>query len=75
MTTSLGSQPPRSLRFRWYALVVLCLGQLIIGVDSSALNVALPIIERDLGHLNAHDRHQLVAGNVTRLYNLPALPG
>ncbi len=31
------------------------------------------VIARDLGHLPAEDRDKLVRGNVSRLYNLPAL--
>jgi EmrB/QacA subfamily drug resistance transporter len=32
-------------RLRWFALVVLCLGQLVIVVDGTVVNVALPVIE------------------------------
>src|SRR5580704_7336444 len=35
-------------RLRWFALVVLCLGQLVIAVDGTVVNVALPVIEREL---------------------------
>jgi len=34
---------------RWWTLSVLCLGLVIIGVDNTILNVALPSIVRDLG--------------------------
>jgi EmrB/QacA subfamily drug resistance transporter len=34
---------------RWAALVVVCFGQLMIMVDSTIVNVALPYIQRDLG--------------------------
>ena len=34
---------------RWAALVVVCLGQLMIMVDSTIVNVALPYMQRDLG--------------------------
>jgi EmrB/QacA subfamily drug resistance transporter len=37
-----------SRRGRWLALVVLCLGQLVIVVDGTVVNVALPVIEREL---------------------------
>jgi EmrB/QacA subfamily drug resistance transporter len=34
---------------RWRALAVLCLSLLVIGIDNTILNVALPTLERDLG--------------------------
>ncbi len=36
-------------RSRWFALIVLCLGSLMIVLDSTIVNVALPSIKRDLG--------------------------
>src|SRR5690348_18487445 len=36
-------------RTRWYALYVLCLGSLMIVLDATTVNVALPSIRRDLG--------------------------
>jgi EmrB/QacA subfamily drug resistance transporter len=36
-------------RRRWLALVVLCVGQLMIVLDATVVNVALPTIQRDLG--------------------------
>src|ERR671934_878883 len=33
---------------RWLALVVVCFGQLMIMVDTTIVNVALPYIQRDL---------------------------
>jgi len=35
-------------RKRWLALVVLCVGQLMIVLDATVVNVALPAIQRDL---------------------------
>jgi EmrB/QacA subfamily drug resistance transporter len=35
-------------RRRWLALVVLCIGQLMIVLDATVVNVALPTIQRDL---------------------------
>src|SRR5215470_18668249 len=34
---------------RWRALVVLCAGMLMIVLDATVVNVALPVIQRDLG--------------------------
>jgi EmrB/QacA subfamily drug resistance transporter len=36
-------------RSRWIALIVLCLGSLMIVLDSTVVNVALPSIKKDLG--------------------------
>jgi EmrB/QacA subfamily drug resistance transporter len=36
-------------RTRWYALIVLCLGTLMIVLDATIVNVALPSIRDDLG--------------------------
>jgi EmrB/QacA subfamily drug resistance transporter len=38
-----------STRARWLALVILCVGDLMIVVDTTVVNVALPSIRRDLG--------------------------
>src|SRR5919112_5054850 len=35
-------------RRKWMALVVVCLGQLMMVVDMTVVNVALPVIQRDL---------------------------
>ena len=40
-------------RTRWLALYVLCLGDLMIVLDSSIVNVALPSIQTDLGFSQA----------------------
>jgi EmrB/QacA subfamily drug resistance transporter len=40
--------PPQSDRSRWIALVVLCAGMLMIVLDQTIVNVALPSIQRDL---------------------------
>src|SRR3954452_1570914 len=34
---------------RWYTLGVLCLSLVLIGIDNTILNVALPTLVRDLG--------------------------
>src|SRR5881409_1688857 len=36
-------------RRRWFALIVLCLGSLMIVLDTTIVNVALPSIRADLG--------------------------
>jgi EmrB/QacA subfamily drug resistance transporter len=41
--------PGESDRARWIALVVLCVGVLMIILDQTIVNVALPSIQRDLG--------------------------
>src|ERR1700759_3528226 len=40
-------------RGRWIALVVLCVGMLMIILDSTVVNVALPSIQHDLGFSQA----------------------
>jgi EmrB/QacA subfamily drug resistance transporter len=42
-------QPTSSDRSRWLALVVLCVGMLMIVLDATVVNVALPSIQRNLG--------------------------
>jgi EmrB/QacA subfamily drug resistance transporter len=52
-TADLAGQPPRSAavdsRARWIALYVLCAGVLMIVLDATIVNVALPSIQHDLG--------------------------
>ncbi len=42
------TEAPPSDRSRWVALVVLCVGMLMIVLDQTIVNVALPSIQRDL---------------------------
>jgi EmrB/QacA subfamily drug resistance transporter len=48
-----GSGTARTERSRWVALVVLCVGMLMIVLDATVVNVALPSIKRDLGFSQA----------------------
>src|SRR3954470_20263305 len=43
------SLSPTDDRRRWLALVVVCLAQLMIVLDTTIVNVALPSIQADLG--------------------------
>src|SRR3954469_3782314 len=43
------SANPNPERSRWIALIVLCAGMLMIVLDATIVNVALPAIQRDLG--------------------------
>ena len=43
------ARPTATNRSRWMALVVLCAGMLMIVLDATVVNVALPSIQRDLG--------------------------
>jgi EmrB/QacA subfamily drug resistance transporter len=44
----LAGSAPAIARRRWWALAALCLGVLLIGIDNTIVNVALPTIGRDL---------------------------
>ncbi len=43
-------------RSRWIALYVLCVGMLMIVLDVTVVNVALPSIQDDLGILDLQPR-------------------
>ena len=49
MNRSTASAPTTLERRRWLALVVLCVSLLIIVIDNTIVNVALPTLVRDLG--------------------------
>src|SRR6187397_715547 len=49
MNLSLPQSDANSDRSRWMALVVLCVGMLMIVLDATIVNVALPVIQDDLG--------------------------
>ena len=44
-----GTERRAADRARWIALLVLCLGTLMIVLDTTIVNVALPTIKRSLG--------------------------
>src|SRR5213080_3075716 len=44
---------PQTDRSRWIALYVLCVGMLMIVLDGTVVNVALPSIQSDLGFSQA----------------------
>jgi EmrB/QacA subfamily drug resistance transporter len=48
-TTRIPPTIPTADRTRWLALIVLCAGMLMIVLDATIVNVALPSIQRDLG--------------------------
>jgi EmrB/QacA subfamily drug resistance transporter len=49
VTTDTPGATPIAGRERWIALVVLCVGMLMIVLDATVVNVALPSIQTDLG--------------------------
>lgn len=48
-TAVLAAQEARKHKIRWWTLGVLCLSVLVVVIDSSILNVALPTLQRELG--------------------------
>src|ERR671926_207169 len=52
-TEATASRTAATERSRWVALVVLCVGMLMIVLDATVVNVALPSIKRDLGFSQA----------------------
>ena len=49
MTDTFAATDPATERSRWAALVVLCVGMLMMVLDATVVNVALPAIKDDLG--------------------------
>ena len=59
---------------RWIALVVLSLAQLMVILDSTIVNIALPSAQRDLG-FSAYDRQWVVTGYALAFGSLLLLGG
>src|SRR5260370_28341865 len=68
------TRPPVSERRRWLALVVVCFGQLMIVLDSTIVNVALPSIQRDL-HFSQADLTWVVTSYLITYGSLLLLAG
>jgi len=59
---------------RWIALIVLSLAQLMVILDSTIVNIALPTAQRDLGFSN-NDRQWVVTGYALAFGSLLLLGG
>ena len=64
----------RSDRTRWIALFVVCLGQLMIVLDTTIVNVALPSIQRDL-HFSQSSLTWVIDGYLITFGSLLLLAG
>ena len=64
----------RSDRTRWIALFVVCLGQLMIVLDTTIVNVALPSIQRDL-HFSQSNLTWVIDGYLITFGSLLLLAG
>jgi len=64
----------RSERRRWIALAVLCLGQLMMVLDATIVNVALPSIQRDL-HFSQSNLTWVINGYLITFGGLLLLAG
>ena len=67
-------------RSRWIALVVLCVGMLMIVLDATIVNVALPSIQRDLGFSQSSlawvvNAYLIAFGGLLLLAGPPRRPG
>ncbi|HVA90609.1 MAG TPA: MFS transporter [Chloroflexota bacterium] len=68
------SPPAARQRERWIAVVVLCLGQLMLTLDATVANVALPAIQRDL-HFSQSSLAWVVNGYLITFGGLLLLAG
>ena len=73
-TPSPRPRPAMDDRRRWLALVVLCIGQLMIVLDVTVVNVALPSIQRDL-HFSSASLAWVVNGYLIAFGGLLLLAG
>ncbi|MGC1813704.1 MAG: MFS transporter, partial [Solirubrobacterales bacterium] len=64
----------RSDRTRWIALFVVCLGQLMIVLDTTIVNVALPSIQQDL-HFSQSSLTWVIDGYLITFGSLLLLAG
>jgi MFS family permease len=69
-----GRNAVSSVPHRWIALLVLSLAQLMVILDSTIVNIALPTAQRDLGFSNA-DRQWVVTGYALAFGSLLLLGG
>ena len=70
----LESSPPSPDPFRWRALVVIALAQLMVVLDGSIVNIALPSIQNDLG-ISDTDRQWIVTAYTLAFGSLLPLGG
>jgi len=70
----LGATTGQAERRRWIALAVLCLGQLMMVLDATIVNVALPSIQRDL-HFSQGNLTWVVNGYLITFGGLLLLAG
>ncbi|MDT0303935.1 MFS transporter [Streptomonospora wellingtoniae] len=73
-STEQGASPPAGDRRRWYGLAVVALAQLLIVVDMTIVNVALPSINDDLG-IAAADRQWVITAYTLSFGGLLLLGG
>ena len=73
-TNTLATNGARSDRTRWIALFVVCLGQLMVILDTTIVNVALPSIQSDL-HFSQSNLTWVIDGYLITFGSLLLLAG
>ena len=73
-THTLATNSARSDRKRWIALFVVCLGQLMVILDTTIVNVALPSIQSDL-HFSQSSLTWVIDGYLITFGSLLLLAG